>query len=40
MNDRLGIGLFITVGTLGIMGLFLGVTVWLENAFKKEKQKK
>lgn len=40
MNDRLGIGIFITVGTVLIMGLFLGATVWLENAFKKDKQKK
>lgn len=40
MSDRLGIGIFLTVGTLLIMGLFLGVTIWLENSFKKEKQKK
>lgn len=40
MNDRLGIGIFLIVGTLLIMGFFVGVTVWLENAFKKEKQKK
>ncbi|MDC4223837.1 MAG: hypothetical protein MPW15_06305 [Candidatus Manganitrophus sp.] len=40
MDDRLGIGIFVTVGTLLLMGFFLGVTIWLENAFKKEKQKK
>lgn len=37
---RLGIGIFITVGTLVIMGLFIGVTVWLERSFKKDKLKK
>lgn len=40
MSDRLGIGIFLTVGTLVIMGLFLGATIWLENSFKKDKQKK
>ncbi|WP_272953258.1 hypothetical protein [Candidatus Manganitrophus noduliformans] len=40
MDDRLGIGIFITVGTLLLMGFFFGITVWLESAFKKEKQKK
>ncbi len=40
MNDRLGIGIFLTVGTLLIMGFFVGFTIWLENSFKKDKQKK
>ncbi|MFY9269417.1 MAG: hypothetical protein WAO55_06680 [Candidatus Manganitrophaceae bacterium] len=40
MDDRLGIGIFIAVGTVLIMGFFLGVTIWLERSFKKEKQKK
>lgn len=37
---RLGIAIFVTVGIVGIMVLFLGFTIWLENAFKKEKLKK
>lgn len=37
---RLGIGIFVVVGTLVIMGLFLGVTIWLENSFKKDKLNK
>ena len=37
---RLGIGIFVVVGTLVIMGLFLGLTIWLENSFKKDKLNK
>jgi hypothetical protein len=37
---RLGIGIFVVVGTLLIMGVFLGVTIWLENSFKKDKLNK
>ncbi|HZR47841.1 MAG TPA: hypothetical protein VFA47_14115 [Candidatus Manganitrophaceae bacterium] len=37
---RLGIGIFVVVGTLLLMGLFLGVTIWLENSFKKDKLNK
>jgi len=37
---RLGIGIFVVVGTLIIMGFFLGVTIWLENSFKKDKLNK
>lgn len=37
---RLGIGIFVVVGTLVLMGLFLGVTIWLENSFKKDKLNK
>lgn len=37
---RLGIAIFVTVGTLGIMAVFLGFTIWLENSFKKDKLKK
>lgn len=37
---RLGIGLFLTVGTVLITFFFVGITIWLEKAFKKDKQKK
>ncbi|MFQ5950238.1 MAG: hypothetical protein ACE5J1_06085 [Nitrospiria bacterium] len=37
---RLGIGIFLVVGTLLLTGLFIGITIWLENAFKKDKEEK
>lgn len=46
MNDlwaypyRLGIGIFFTVGTIVLMGIFIGITIWLENSFKKDKLQK
>lgn len=33
---RLGIGIFIGVGTLAITGFFIGIAVWLEKSFKKD----
>lgn len=33
---KLGIGLFLVIGTLLLMGFFIGLTIWLERAFKKE----
>ncbi|HET6369852.1 MAG TPA: hypothetical protein VFG95_01560 [Nitrospiria bacterium] len=37
---RLGIGLFITVGTAVVMSVFLLITVLLERHFKKEREKR
>ena len=37
---RLGIGIFIVVGTLAIMGAFIGVAIWLEKALKDDDPKK
>jgi hypothetical protein len=33
--ENLEIGLFIIVGTALIMGLFVGIAIWLERSFKK-----
>lgn len=37
---RLGIGIFLTIGTLVIVLAFLGITLWLERSFQKDKLKK
>ena len=37
---RLGIGIFVTVGTIIITLVFVGITIWLERSFKKDKIKK
>lgn len=37
---RLGIGIFFLVGTLAIMGAFIGVAVWLEKALKEDDTKR
>ena len=34
---RLGIGIFMVVGTFLLMALFIGFTAWLERDFKKDK---
>lgn len=36
---RLGIGLFITFGTLIIMAAFWAIAIWLERHFKNEREK-
>lgn len=36
---RLGIGIFIVVGTVFFMAIFLGFTIWLERYYKKEREK-
>ena len=37
---RLGIGIFLSVGTLLITGVIVGITAWLERDFKKDKSQK
>ncbi|MFQ5542752.1 MAG: hypothetical protein ACE5FY_00195 [Nitrospiria bacterium] len=37
---RLGIGIFIVVGTILLTGGFVAFTAWLEHDFKKDKSKK
>jgi hypothetical protein len=33
---RLGIGIFIAVGTVVLTCFFVGIVVWLEKSFKKD----
>ncbi len=33
---RLGIGIFISVGTVVLTGFFVGIVIWLEKSFKKD----
>lgn len=37
---RLGIGIFIVVGTFLITAFIVGFTAWLEHDFKKDRSKK
>jgi hypothetical protein len=37
---RLGIGIFLVVGTALITFFFVWITMWLEKSFKKDKLKK
>ena len=37
---RLGIGIFLTVATVLLTAVFVWLTIWLENSFKKDKLKK
>ncbi|MFQ5580095.1 MAG: hypothetical protein ACE5FZ_05735 [Nitrospiria bacterium] len=34
---RLGIGIFIGVGTFLITAFFVGISIWLEKSFKNDK---
>jgi uncharacterized iron-regulated membrane protein len=37
LTENLQIGLFLVVGTALIMGVFVGLAIWLERTFKKMK---